>query len=100
MRPDVADVVLVPERAVQDQQGGSYVLVVKGDDTVESRAVALGIAHDGMQQISKGIAAGERVIVDGVQRARPGQKVAPREMTADGVAARKETAKPSDPGGA
>jgi hypothetical protein len=75
--------------------------VVKGDDTVESRAVALGVTHDGMQQISEGVAAGERVIVDGVQKARPGQKVAAREMTADGVAKQKEApAKPSDRGGA
>ena len=35
--PDVPDAVLVPQRAVQEQQGGSYVLVVKSDDTVESR---------------------------------------------------------------
>ena len=73
--PDVRDAVLVPQRAVLDQQGGTYVLVVKDDDTVESRRVTLGAAHDGMQQITDGLAAGERVIVDGVQKARPGQKV-------------------------
>jgi multidrug efflux system membrane fusion protein len=77
--PDVTDAVLVPQRAVVDQQGGTSVLVVKQDDSVESRSVTLGVARDGMQQISTGLAAGERVIVDGVQKARPGQKVVARE---------------------
>ncbi|HKA13470.1 MAG TPA: efflux RND transporter periplasmic adaptor subunit, partial [Myxococcota bacterium] len=90
VRPDVPDALLVPQRAVQDQQGGSYVLVVKGDDTVESRAVTLGVLNNGMQQITEGVAVGERVIVEGVQKARPGQKVAARPMGADGVAAQQE----------
>jgi RND family efflux transporter MFP subunit len=90
VRPDVTDALLVPQRAVQDQQGGSYVLVVKADGTVESRAVQLGVLHEGMQQITQGVAVGERVIVEGVQKARPGQKVAAREVGADGVAAQKE----------
>jgi RND family efflux transporter MFP subunit len=90
VRPDVPDAVLVPQRAVQDQQGGNYVLVVKPDDTVESRPVVLGALHEGMQQVAQGLTAGERVIVDGVQKARPGQKVTAREMGAAGVAAQKE----------
>jgi membrane fusion protein (multidrug efflux system) len=73
--PDVTDAVLVPQRAVVDQQGGTYLLVVKDDDTVESRRVTLGVAQGDMQQVAEGLAAGERVIVDGVQKARPGQKV-------------------------
>ena len=90
VRPDVPDALLVPQRAVQEQQGGSYVLVVKGDDTVEPRPVTLGVLHDGMQQITEGVAAGERVIVEGVQKARPGQKVAARPIGAEGVAAQKD----------
>jgi membrane fusion protein, multidrug efflux system len=73
--PDRSDAVLVPERAVQEEQGGSFVLVVKPDDTVESRRVRLGQLHAGMREIVEGVAAGDRVIVDGVQKARPGQKV-------------------------
>jgi hypothetical protein len=54
-----------------------------------------------MQQITEGLAAGERVIVDGVMKARPGQKVATRELGTDGVAAQKEApAKRADSGGA
>lgn len=73
--PDVADAVLVPQRAVLDQQGGTYVLVVQDDDTVAQRPVRIGVLHDGMQQIVEGLAAGERVIAEGVQKARPGGKV-------------------------
>ncbi len=73
--PDRRDAVLVPERAVQEEQGGSLLLVVNADDVVESRRVRTGALHDGMRQITEGLAAGERVIVDGVQKARPGQKV-------------------------
>ncbi len=83
--PDVSDAVLVPQRAVVDQQGGTSVLVVKADDSVESRSVTLGAAHDGMQQVTVGLAAGERVIVDGVQKARPGQKVVVKESLAEGA---------------
>jgi membrane fusion protein (multidrug efflux system) len=83
--PDVRDAVLVPQRAVVDQQGGATVLVVEDDGTVESRPVTLGAAHDGMQQIQSGLAPGERVIVDGVQKARPGQKVVARDAS-DGSA--------------
>jgi membrane fusion protein (multidrug efflux system) len=73
--PDRSDAVLVPERAVQEEQGGSFVLVVKADDVVESRRVATGALHDGLREIVSGLAAGARVIVDGVQKARPGQRV-------------------------
>ena len=100
VRPDVTDALLVPQRAVQDLQGGSYLLVVKGDDTVESRPVTLGVSHDGMQQITEGVAAGERVVVEGVQKARPGQKVAARPIGAAGVAAQKEKPAEQRPGGA
>jgi len=79
--PDVRDAVLVPQRAVVDQQGGTYLLVVKADDSVESRSVTLGASHDGMQQITSGLAAGERVIVDGVQKARAGQKVVVKALS-------------------
>jgi RND family efflux transporter MFP subunit len=73
--PEIRDAVLVPQRAVQDQQGGTYVLVVKDDDTVESRPVQLGAVHDGLQQITAGLKVGERVIADGLQKVRPGDKV-------------------------
>jgi RND family efflux transporter MFP subunit len=81
--PDVMDAVLVPQRAVQQEQAGSYVLVVGDGDVVESREVELGIAYDGRQQIAKGLQVGERVIVDGLQKARPGSPVTPSSSSGD-----------------
>jgi membrane fusion protein (multidrug efflux system) len=75
--PDIPGAILVPERAVQDEQGGNYVLVVAPGDTVEHRPVVVGAASSGMLQITKGVAAGDRVIVDGVQKVRPGMRVQP-----------------------
>jgi RND family efflux transporter MFP subunit len=76
--PDYTDAVLVPERAVLEEQGGSYVLVVNAESVAEYRRVQAGVAHDGRRRIVEGVAAGERVIVDGVQKARPGTKVVVR----------------------
>lgn len=78
--PERTGVVLLPQRAVLDEQGGAYVLVVDAQDTVVYRRVVPGIVHDGMQQIVEGLAAGERVIADGVQKARPGAKVIPKPL--------------------
>jgi RND family efflux transporter MFP subunit len=76
--PDLKDVLLVPQRAVLEEQGGSYVLVVAEDGGVERRSVVVGESGDGMQRIVSGLSPDERVVVDGVQKARPGQKVTPR----------------------
>ena len=81
--PDVTDAVLVPQRGILDEQGGVYVLVLKDDDTLEHRSVKSGAVHDGMQHIVEGLAPGERVVVDGVQKARPGQKVVARPLPSD-----------------
>jgi RND family efflux transporter MFP subunit len=82
--PDVP-AVLVPERAVLEEQGGAYVLLVKPDDTVEYRKVERGLARGGMQQVKSGLAAGERVIADGVF-APPGAKVVPKPLGAGAAA--------------
>jgi membrane fusion protein (multidrug efflux system) len=83
--PDVTDAVLVPQRAVQQEQAGSFVFVVGADGMVENRAVELGVAHDGLQQIRAGLRVGERVIVDGLQKARPGSPVTAREEGGSGA---------------
>jgi RND family efflux transporter MFP subunit len=88
--PEYTDAVLVPERAVLEEQGGSYVLVVNAESVVEYRRVEPSGAHDGMRRIAAGLAAGERVIVEGVQKVRPGAKVVAREAADAG-------ARPGDP---
>jgi membrane fusion protein, multidrug efflux system len=67
---------LVPEQALGLDQRGRYVLVVGADDTVEARTVATGMqTADGLVVIADGLKGDEWVIVNGLQRARPGAKV-------------------------
>lgn len=68
---------VVPGVAVQFGQGINYVLVVNNEDIVEQKRVKLGQKIDEMTAIEEGIGLKDRVIVLGVQRARPGSKVNP-----------------------
>jgi membrane fusion protein (multidrug efflux system) len=95
--PDIPAAIVVPERAVQDEQGGNYALVVGPDDAVEHRPVVVGTAHDGMLQIAQGLAVGERVIVDGVQKVRSGTRVQTQPLSAPESAP--AVAAPVAPGG-
>ena len=71
---------LVPDAALGTDQGGRYLLVVNKDNVVEQRSVELGTVEGAMRVIEKGIAADDRVIVSGIQRAVPGQKVEPAQQ--------------------
>jgi len=66
---------LVPQRAVQDIQGVHQVAVVKADDTVDVRAVQLGARDGSLWIVTEGLKPGERVVVEGGDRVRTGQKV-------------------------
>lgn len=72
--------ILVPEIAVSADQRGRYVLTVKTDGTVEYRPIEIGALVSGMRVIKKGINKDDRVIVKGIQRARPGSKVTPQPV--------------------
>jgi RND family efflux transporter MFP subunit len=78
---------LVPDAALGSQQGGRYVLVVNGDNVVEQRNVTIGPLAGPLRVIDSGLKLGDRVIVEGLQRAIPGQKVAPQMQTASAKAA-------------
>jgi RND family efflux transporter MFP subunit len=67
--------VLVPDQAVGTDQDKKFVLVVKADSTVEYRPVELGSLMEGYRVVTSGVTAGERVVVKGLQRVRPGIKV-------------------------
>jgi len=71
----VPDALLLPQRAVQERQGETYVFVVGQDDTVQERPVTMGARLEGNWLVESGVAAGERVVLDGVQRLRAGAKV-------------------------
>jgi multidrug efflux system membrane fusion protein len=68
-------VVLLPVAAVQRSSVATYVYVIKADDTVEMRPVEVQLTEGNEVAIAKGIAAGERVVVDGVDKLQPGSKV-------------------------
>jgi membrane fusion protein (multidrug efflux system) len=67
--------VVVPQRAIQELQGRGQVAVVGKDDEVDVRTVELGPTWGTLRVITKGISPGERVIVEGFQKVRPGMKV-------------------------
>lgn len=67
--------VLVEDRAVGTDLDRRFVLVVGGDRKVESRTVTLGPLVDGLRVVRKGLAPGELVVVNGLQRVRPGMEV-------------------------
>jgi membrane fusion protein (multidrug efflux system) len=70
--------VVVPQRALQDLQGMAQLTVVGANDEVEVRTVATGPRWGTLQVVTQGLAAGERVVVEGFQKVRPGMKVAPK----------------------
>jgi RND family efflux transporter MFP subunit len=68
---------LVPERALGTDQAGRYLLVLNKDNVVGHRPVQVGAKVEGLRVIDSGLKPGERFIVEGLQRARPGNKVHP-----------------------
>jgi membrane fusion protein, multidrug efflux system len=71
--------ILVPDVAVQFDQGGKYVLVVNDENIVQQRRVKTGQLVDDMRVIEQGVTDKDRIIVTGAQRARPGFKVNPTD---------------------
>jgi membrane fusion protein (multidrug efflux system) len=71
---------LVPQRAVQVMQGVKSVFVVGQDDKVALRTVSLGERYKDFFIITVGLKAGDRVVVEGLQKVIPGQRVTPTEL--------------------
>jgi RND family efflux transporter MFP subunit len=69
---------LVPDVALGSDQSGRYVLVVNGDNVVEQRKVQAGPAEGNLRVIESGLKADDRVVIAGLLRAIPGQKVDPQ----------------------
>src|SRR4051795_9048945 len=76
------EALLLPDTAIATDQSRKIVFVVKDDDTVEARPVRLGPLDDGLRVIREGLSAEDRVIVEGIQRARIGAKVSPHAPAA------------------
>ena len=86
-QPKAEPTLLISERAVGTDQNKKFVMVVDKDSKAEYREVALGVSIDGMRVVTGGLHAGERVVVKGLQRVRPGAVVAPQEIAMDSVSA-------------
>jgi membrane fusion protein, multidrug efflux system len=84
--------VLVPQRSVASTQGEKFVVVIGHDNTAAFRPVELGTLNGGMQVIRKGLAAGEQVVVDGLLKVAPGEKVDPKPLPSEGRAVESNSA--------
>jgi len=75
---------LLPDTAIATDQSRKIVFVVRDDDTVEARPVVLGPLDDGLRVVREGLKPEDRVIVNGIQRARVGAKVSPHKAATGG----------------
>jgi multidrug efflux system membrane fusion protein len=69
---------LINERAVGTDQNKKFVMVVGSDDKAAYREVTLGANVDGLRIVTSGLKPNERVVVNGLQRVRPGSLIAPQ----------------------
>jgi multidrug efflux system membrane fusion protein len=72
---DSYDAVLIDERAVGNDLGKKYVLVLKADSTLEYRPVTLGTRVDGLRVVQEGLQATDIIVVNGLQHVMPGARV-------------------------
>ena len=73
------DALLVPDSAIASDQSRKIVFTVADDGTVGTKLVELGPIVEGLRVILSGLVATDRIVIDGLQRARPGQKVTPED---------------------
>jgi multidrug efflux system membrane fusion protein len=79
-------VATVPQQTVQQGPTGHYAYVIKPDNTVERRGVEVASIQDGIAVITKGLSAGERIVVDGQFRLTEGVRVNPAAAASSGAA--------------
>ncbi len=73
---------LIDERAVGTDQANKFVLTLSPTNTVQYQAVELGPLFEGKRVVRSGLTAGEKIVVNGLARVRPGMPVTPQEETA------------------
>jgi multidrug efflux system membrane fusion protein len=83
-QPKNEPAVAIDERAIGTDQNKKFVLVVDAENKANYREISLGPVAEGMRVITAGLKAGERIIVNGLQRVRPGAVVAPQMVSMDG----------------
>jgi multidrug efflux system membrane fusion protein len=77
----VRNAVIVPNAAIQRSPSSTFVFVVKPDNTVETRDVTIRLTDGDQTALSKGVSAGEQLVIDGVDKLQPGTKVTARAAT-------------------
>lgn len=73
------EAVLIPDEAIVADQSRQIVYVVSDENVIEERAVTIGPVHHGLRVIRNGLSVNDRVVIAGVQRARPGSPVDPQD---------------------
>ena len=91
---DTQEQTLAPDTALLTDQSGRFALIVNDKDTVEARRVKIGTLDSGLRVVTEGLGATDRIIVNGLQRARPGMVVKPNPKPAPGAAAPGPTGEP------
>ena len=84
-QPKPEPALLVSERAVGTDQNKKFVMVVDAKNQAEYREVTLGASVDGLRVVSSGLQPGERIVVNGLQRVRPGVTIKPEMVAMDGT---------------
>lgn len=80
--PKAEQRLMISERAVSTDQDKKFVFVVDAENKVNYRQIQLGAAVDGLRIVEKGVNAGDRIVVNGLQRIRPGITVDPQTEVA------------------
>jgi RND family efflux transporter MFP subunit len=80
------EALLLPDSAILSDQSRRIVFTVAEDGTVGTNLVELGPIVDGLRVIRSGIVSTDRIVIEGLQRARPGQKVTPEERKIEAAA--------------
>lgn len=70
----------IPQTAIQLDQAGAYVFVIGADNKAELRRIKIQAGAPGESIVQEGLEEGEKIVVDGIQRVRPGQPVTPTEV--------------------
>jgi len=86
------EVLAIPRSAVLSDQQGDHVFVLGADNKAEQRQIKLGQSTSTIAAVTSGLSEGEKVIVEGLQRVRPGQPVAPGPASALIQSSMKDTA--------
>jgi len=82
-QPKAEPALMVNERAIGTDQNKKFVLVVSADNKAEYREVTLGANVDNLRVVTSGLKSGERIVVNGLQRIRPGALIVPQVVRMD-----------------